>query len=342
MDRPLRVVSVLPSATEMLCFIGGGHLLVGRSHEDNYPESITHLPVVTGQLTEFTTAVDVDRQVSSALSTGQSLYTIDEQLLTSLQPDVILTQDICAVCAIDLQTVQRLASRMSPQPRVVSLNPLGLDDVLDNLLQVGEAVGMEREAQAARAGLEARLRRADELVATSQAAAAAAAAAQGPEHAAATARQCAAELEQSLRATLRVQQNAQVDAQAIFWQLLRVCAREGLSVPALSNREVVQCLRPTRRLQVDAATQVEAPDAREAQPSQRSQPARLRSPGDLAFIHGSPARSGPRRSLGSSPLVDGKPLGADRHMGSGHRPSWKKPREGRSPDVSVMRSLNMD
>ena len=175
--QQLRVVSVLPSATEMLCFIGGGHLLVGRSHEDNYPVSITHLPVVTGQLTSFTTAVDVDKQVSSALSTGQSLYTIDEQLLTTLKPDVILTQDICAVCAIDLQTVQRLAARMSPQPRVVSLNPLSLGDVLDNLLQVGEAVGMEREAQAARAGLEARLRRADELVATSQAAAAAAAAA---------------------------------------------------------------------------------------------------------------------------------------------------------------------
>ena len=175
--KELRVVSVLPSATEMLCFIGGGHLLVGRSHEDNYPVSITHLPVVTGQLTSFTTAVDVDKQVSSALSTGQSLYTIDEQLLTTLKPDVILTQDICAVCAIDLQTVQRLAARMSPQPRVVSLNPLSLGDVLDNLLQVGEAVGMEREAQAARAGLEARLRRADELVTTSQAAAAAAAAA---------------------------------------------------------------------------------------------------------------------------------------------------------------------
>ena len=176
-----------------------------------------------------------------------------------------------------------------------------------------------------------------------QAAAAAAAAAQGPEDTAATARQCAAELEQSLRATLRVQQNAQVDAQALFWQLLRVCAREGLSAPALSNREVVQCLRPTRRLQVDAATQVEVPDAREAQPSQRSQPARLRSPGELAFIHGSPARSsGPRRSLGSSPLDYGKPLWADRHMGSRHRPSWKKLREGRSPDVSVMRSLNMN
>ena len=199
--KQLRVVSVLPSATEMLCFIGGGHLLVGRSHEDNYPASITHLPVVTGQLTEFTTAVDVDRQVSSALSTGQSLYTIDEQLLTTLKPDVILTQDICAVCAIDLQTVQRLAVRMSPQPRVVSLNPLSLGDVLDNLLQVGEAVGMEREAQAARAGLEARLRRADELVATSQAAAAAtaakpaSAAAEGVVAAGSAARPCVAFIE---------------------------------------------------------------------------------------------------------------------------------------------------
>ena len=196
--RPLRVVSVLPSATEMLCFIGGGHLLVGRSHEDNYPASITHLPVVTGQLTEFTTAKDVDTQVSSALSSGQSLYTIDEQLLTTLQPDVILTQDICAVCAIDLQTVQRLASRMSPQPRVVSLNPLGLDDVLDNLLQVGEAVGMQREAQAARAGLEARLRRADVQVAASQAAAAAAVAepaTAAAEGVAASNRQCVAFIE---------------------------------------------------------------------------------------------------------------------------------------------------
>ena len=181
MARPLRVVSVLPSATEMLCFIGGGHLLIGRSHEDNYPESITHLPVVTGQLTEFTTAGEVDKQVSAALSSGQSLYTIDEQLLTSLQPDVILTQDICAVCAIDLQTVQRLAARMSPQPQVISLNPLGLDDVLDNLLQVGEAVGMQREAQAARASLETRLCRADELVAASQAATAAQVQAAEPE-----------------------------------------------------------------------------------------------------------------------------------------------------------------
>lgn len=163
--RAPRVVSVLPSATEMLCHIGGGHLLVGRSHEDNYPATITHLPVVTGQKTEFTTASDVDRQVSEALSSGQSLYTIDEPLIASLRPDVILTQDICSVCAIDLRTVERMAAAMDPRPAVVSLNPLGLEDVLQNLLEVGAAVGMQAEAVAAKEALEARLRGADEVVA---------------------------------------------------------------------------------------------------------------------------------------------------------------------------------
>ena len=65
MKRSVRVCSVLPSATEALCFLGGGHLLVGRSHEDNYPPSITHLPVLTGQTTTFTTAADVDAQVGN-------------------------------------------------------------------------------------------------------------------------------------------------------------------------------------------------------------------------------------------------------------------------------------
>ena len=71
--RSLRVCSVLPSATEALCFIGGANLLVGRSHEDNYPAEITHLPILTGQKTTFTTAKDVDTQVSAALASGQSL-----------------------------------------------------------------------------------------------------------------------------------------------------------------------------------------------------------------------------------------------------------------------------
>lgn len=165
MRRALRVASVLPSATEILCFIGGEKLLVGRSHEDNFPTSIASLPVLTGQTTKFVTAAQIDAEVSASLAAGQSLYTLDTELLKELRPDVILTQDICSVCAIDLATVERVAASMEPSPLVVSLNPLCLDDVMLNLLQVGRAVGMEIEAEKAYAGLAARLAAVDKTVA---------------------------------------------------------------------------------------------------------------------------------------------------------------------------------
>jgi ABC-type Fe3+-hydroxamate transport system substrate-binding protein len=161
----LRVASVLPSATEILCFIGGEHLLVGRSHEDNYPESVTSLPILTGQTTEYTTAGEVDRIVSESISKGLSLYTLDAELIKALKPDMILTQDICSVCAIDLQTVERLALAMQPQPKIVSLNPLNLDDVLSTILEVGDAVGMSTEARAAHSSLVKRIAEVDRLVA---------------------------------------------------------------------------------------------------------------------------------------------------------------------------------
>ena len=163
--RPLRVCSVLPSATEALCFIGGAHLLVGRSHEDNYPESIARLPVLTGQKTSFTTARDVDEQVSASLSAGASLYTLDVAMLASLRPDVILTQDLCSVCAIDLVTVERVAASLDPKPAVVSLNPETLEEVLDTLLQLGDAVGLRPQADAAHAALVRRIATVDAAVA---------------------------------------------------------------------------------------------------------------------------------------------------------------------------------
>ena len=170
-SRQPRVVSVLPSATEILCLFGGGHLLVGRSHEDNYPKSITHLPVLTGQKTTFTTAKDVDAQVSAALRDGQSLYTLDVDLLKSLAPlDVILTQDLCQVCAIDLVTVERVAKDLGPPaPAVVSLNPENLEGVLESVLAVGAAVGMPDEAAAAHAALLGRIAKVDEAVAQAEA-----------------------------------------------------------------------------------------------------------------------------------------------------------------------------
>lgn len=145
----MRVVSLLPSATESLCLIGGERLLVGRSHECDHPPSITDRPALTSQRTEFTTSAEVDRAVSDSLERGQSLYHLDADRLRDLAPDVILTQDLCEVCSIDLATVRRVAADMNPAPRVLSLNPQSFEDVLDDLARIGVAVGLEREAREA-------------------------------------------------------------------------------------------------------------------------------------------------------------------------------------------------
>jgi iron complex transport system substrate-binding protein len=145
----MRVVSLLPYATESLCFIGAEHLLVGRSHECDFPSSIAHVPILTSQRTHGGTSAEIDAQVREALNSdagGASLYKLDEVLFRELKPDVILTQDLCDVCSIDLRTVERLASEMSPRPQVVSLNPKSLEDVFDDLLRVGDAVNLREHA----------------------------------------------------------------------------------------------------------------------------------------------------------------------------------------------------
>ncbi|OAQ34643.1 helical backbone metal receptor [Linnemannia elongata AG-77] len=118
-----RIISLLPSAAEIICLVGGQPELVARSHEDDFPSTIQHLPILTEAKTKFTTSADVDRQVTEALSQGTSLYNLDVDQLKALQPSVIVTQDLCNVCSIDLVSVQRVASKMDPQPEIVTLNP---------------------------------------------------------------------------------------------------------------------------------------------------------------------------------------------------------------------------
>lgn len=155
-----RVVSLLPSATEIVAELGVGEWLVGRSHECDQPaEPWLHaLPVLTAQRTSpDAPAAEIDAQVRAAMAQHQALYTLDEGRLADLRPDVILTQDLCHVCSIDLAAVQRVAARLSPQPKVVSLNPHTLEAVLDDHLTVGAALGIPDRARRAVAALRERL-----------------------------------------------------------------------------------------------------------------------------------------------------------------------------------------
>lgn len=166
----MRVVSLLPSATELLCSIpgpGGGGLsmLVGRSHECDYPPAVLDLPALTRARTD--PAADpaaIDRAVRDGLAGGHSLYWLDRALLYGLKPDLVLTQDLCRVCSIDLDTVRAIAAELDPKPRILSLNPKGFEDVLDDLLNVGEAVGLASQAVTRLAELRERFYRAADYV----------------------------------------------------------------------------------------------------------------------------------------------------------------------------------
>lgn len=160
----MRVVSLLPSATETLGAIGGSGLLVGRSHECDFPPEILDRPVLTAAATESASPSAIDEQVGRLLAESQSLYRLDEDLLAQLAPDVILTQDLCSVCSIDLASVRRAAERLDPAPRVVSLNPTTFEGVMDDVVTVGRAVGLEAEAERALVGLRERFFRAADYV----------------------------------------------------------------------------------------------------------------------------------------------------------------------------------
>ncbi len=164
----MRVVSLLPSASEILCAVGGGHLLVGRSHECDHPESLASLPVLTGQRTTYESPAQIDAEVRAQLSTGQSLYTLDTDLLAELRPDLILTQDLCEVCSIDLNAVRAAAADIKKKtghtPEVVSLDPHTIEAVFDDLLRVGESVGLADEAMRASVELRGRLHSAQDFV----------------------------------------------------------------------------------------------------------------------------------------------------------------------------------
>src|SRR5436190_1369250 len=138
----MRIVSLLPSATEIVCALGLGDQLVGVTHECDYPPFVTSLGRVTRTLipTEASSA-RIDELVRERLKTRRALYTLDLPVLQSLRPDLIVTQALCDVCAVAEDEVREAACSLPGAPRVVNLEPTTLDEVLDSLRTVGEAAG---------------------------------------------------------------------------------------------------------------------------------------------------------------------------------------------------------
>lgn len=145
-----RIVSFLPAGTEMVHALGAGNELVGRSHECDYPTSVMSLPVVSRPALDLDGASPdaIDAAVAKQLVSGDTLYTIDEVLLRDLRPDVILTQNLCRVCAPSGDELTRVVRKFSVQPEVLFLTPRSIGEIEANVLDVGRAIGRVHEADA--------------------------------------------------------------------------------------------------------------------------------------------------------------------------------------------------
>ena len=152
-----RIVSLLPSATEIVCALGLDERLVGVTHECDFPAAALTKPHLTASaLPSAANAAEIDRHVRASLHAGSSLYALDSALLERLAPDLIITQELCAVCAVSYDIVARAAKRLRSDPRIVSLEPSSLEDVYATIATVGEMTGRSEAATEVIAALRSR------------------------------------------------------------------------------------------------------------------------------------------------------------------------------------------
>jgi iron complex transport system substrate-binding protein len=154
----MRVVSLLPSATETLFALGLGDSVVGVTHECDFPQEAAKKPALIRPRVDPTAQpAELDRQVTELVQRGESIYAVDAELLKSLLPDLIVTQDLCHVCAASPDDLATALARLPKRPRVLSLTPHSLADAWDDIRRVGDATGRRREAQALAITLEQRV-----------------------------------------------------------------------------------------------------------------------------------------------------------------------------------------
>lgn len=162
----MRIISLLPSATEIVCALGLSEALVGVTHECDYPPVARTRPIVTHSLLdhERATSEEIDQAVRQQLRDGLSLYELDYALLAQLAPDLVLTQALCEVCAVAYGDVERAIRDISAEgdslaPHVLSLEPHGLEDILATIEYVGAAAGVAQRAATLVSALRVRIER---------------------------------------------------------------------------------------------------------------------------------------------------------------------------------------
>jgi iron complex transport system substrate-binding protein len=154
----VRIVSLLPSATEILFGIGAGAEVVGVTHECDYPREAAALPHLTASaIPSSSTPAEIDRHVRAGLHSGSSLYSLDDRALARLEPDLIVTQELCDVCSVSYEQVASAVRRLRGDPRVVSLEPSSLDEVLGTIATLGLLTNHVDGAQTLVASLRERL-----------------------------------------------------------------------------------------------------------------------------------------------------------------------------------------
>lgn len=156
-----RIVSFLPSATEMAFALGLGDQLVGVTHECDYPPEVAGKPVVVRNVlpVEQMSQPEIDAAVAKRIQDGLSLYQVDERLLQELAPDLILTQNLCQVCAPSGNEVTQVLELLHKKPQILWLTPKSLNEIFDNLRELGGATGHATEAAELIAACRARLER---------------------------------------------------------------------------------------------------------------------------------------------------------------------------------------
>jgi hypothetical protein len=145
----MKICSLLPSATEILFALGLGDQVAGVSHECDFPpEAKSKTVLIKSRISHTESAAAIDRQVREFLERGESLYSVDFEKLRAIEPDLIVTQDLCHVCAATPDDLGAALAHLERQPQVVTLNPHSLSDVCADILAVGEATGHNEQAKA--------------------------------------------------------------------------------------------------------------------------------------------------------------------------------------------------